>query len=38
MERLDDLVGNMMAEEIEEKAQAKQAYFDWLLQFAEDWP
>jgi hypothetical protein len=38
MERLDDLVGNMMAEEIEEKAQAKQAYFDWLLHFAEDWP
>ena len=38
MERLDTLVGNMMAEEIEEKAQARQAYFDWLLQFADDWP
>ena len=38
LERLDDMVGAMMIEEIEEKAQAKQAYFDWLLQFADDWP
>jgi len=38
LERLDDMVGAMMIEEIEEKAQAKQAYFDWLLQFSDDWP
>lgn len=38
LERLDSLVGNLMEEEIEEKAQAKQIYFDWLLQFADDWP
>ncbi len=38
LERLDNMVGNLMAEENEEKAQAKQAYFNWLLQFEEDWP
>lgn len=38
LERLSELVGCSMDDAVREHEENRQAYFDWLLQFADDWP
>lgn len=38
LERLNELVGCTTDDAVREHEENRQAYFDWLMQFADDWP